>query len=120
MMSSSFRRRMTWQQSLCLAPVINLAPIQIGSGKLSETFRYSEVGDTYIFPCNVIHRTVLETPLSCALSQAPENEKTIKLFKDFLERKSQFREHGAIVKVAFFYKKKSLNGNRTHVARIKT
>ena len=28
MMSSSFRRRMTWQQSLCLAPVINLAPIQ--------------------------------------------------------------------------------------------
>lgn len=89
-------------------PIVNGVQFvqDIGSGKLSETFRYSEVGDTYIFPCNVIHRTVLETPLSCALSQAPENEKTIKLFKDFLERKSQFREHGAIVKVAFFYKKK--------------
>ena len=28
MMSSSFRRRMTWQQSLCLTPLINLPPIQ--------------------------------------------------------------------------------------------
>ena len=26
MMSSSFRRRMTWQQSLCVAPVIQLPP----------------------------------------------------------------------------------------------
>lgn len=30
MMSSSFRRRMTWQQSLCVAPIINLAPIPAG------------------------------------------------------------------------------------------
>ena len=32
----------------------------IGSGKLSETFRYSEVGDTYIFPCNVTFKQIIQ------------------------------------------------------------